>query len=205
MPEGTLRKVDSSGPARAGQEKWGWRGGGWHYRLWKPGTLSPGPSPRLPRGTGRTTEGRNWGADKPERPEVPSGSRASVSRSEAGRGRRIQNVQGPEVAAPGPCVGTDGVGGLRGVPARRQSGWAAYGGCGGRRAADKAAAPPRSAAQWNEWAINSGQWAGRVAPLKSRGSAEPPLFACAAPGAAEGPRAPAPAWPLARRRHALLQ
>lgn len=35
--------------------------------------------------------------------------------------------------------------------------------------------------QWNEWAINSGQWAARVAPLKSHGSSERPLFACAAP------------------------
>ena len=58
--------------------------------------------------------------------------------------------------------------------------------------ADKATAPPRSADQWNEWAINSGQWAARVAPLKSRGSAEPPLFACAAPRAADRPSAPAP-------------
>lgn len=52
------------------------------------------------------------------------------------------------------------------------------------RAEDKAAAPPRSAGQWNEWAINSGQWAARVAPLKSHGSGERPLFASAAPGVA---------------------
>ena len=47
----------------------------------------------------------------------------------------------------------DGVGGLR-----------------GQRVADKAAAPPRSATQSNEWAINSGQWAACVAPLKSAGA-----------------------------------
>ena len=98
-------------------------------------------------------------------------------------GGGIQNVQGPEVpasgswagvgwgrrAARGPSEGIVGVGCL---------GW---GGSGGLRAADKATAPPRSVVQWNEWAINSGQWEARVAPLKSRGSAERPLFACAAP------------------------
>lgn len=57
------------------------------------------------------------------------------------------------------------------------------------RAVDKAETPPRSADQWNEWAINTDQWAARIASLKSRGSAEQPLFACAAPRAVEGPSA----------------
>lgn len=49
---------------------------------------------------------------------------------------------------------------------------------------DKAAAPPQSADQWNEWAINSHQWEAGDAPLKSSGSGERLSFFCAAPGAA---------------------
>lgn len=115
-----------------------------------------------------------------------AGSPASVSRSEAGVGVGESGMSeglrfwlrdpgrargGVRQAARGPGQGIVGVGclGLGGGVLREQ------------RVADKAAAPPRSATQWNEWAINSGQWAACVAPLKSLGSAEPPLFACAAP------------------------
>lgn len=77
-------------------------------------------------------------------------------------------------AGPAPRARVGGARGARGP-----------GGGGGLRDEDKAAAPPRSAAQWNEWAINSGQWAARVAALKSRGAPRGPLFACVARGAAD--------------------
>lgn len=94
------------------------------------------------------------------------GSETLISGSWAGAG------QGRRAAPGSPRGDTHRVGGL------------GLGGGLGLRAEDKAAAPPRSPGQWNEWAINSGQWAARVAPLKSRGSGEQPLFACAAPGVA---------------------
>lgn len=143
-------------------------------------------------GAGGTREGQSPDAEEPERLQAPSGSPASVSRPDAAWEGISRTSKGLRFRQRGPGQAPDGEGGLRGVRARGQQRWAALGGCWGPRVADKAAAPPRSAGQWNEWDINSGQWAARVAPLKSRGSAEPPLFACAAPGAADGPTAPSP-------------
>lgn len=155
--------------------------------------------------TGGTREGQSPAGDEHERLPVPSGSPASVSRPEAAWEGTSRTSKGLRFRLRGPGQSPGGVGGLRGVPARDNRGGRPWGGYLGVRVADKAAAPPRSADQWNEWAINSGQWAARVAPLKSRGSAEPPLFACAAPGAADGPSAPAPpghpvSGPEGRRR-----
>lgn len=194
MPAGTLKKVGGSPPIQTGREKvgggWVLGGGGWRYLPWKPRTAPAWPVSATTARTSGRGEGRGRGADQAERSQVPAGSSASVSRSEAGVGVGESGMSeglrfwlrdpgrergGVRQAVRGPGQGIVGVGCL---------GWAAWGGVGGlrgQRVADKAAAPPRSATQSNEWAINSGQWAACVAPLKSRGSAEPPLFACAAP------------------------
>nr|XP_054096377.1 uncharacterized protein LOC128928883 [Callithrix jacchus] len=137
------------------------------YLLQKPLTLPPGPSPPPPpRGlAGRGGQARGCG-----RIRASSSARRFSGLSFPVGGRAREGIQIAKdlrfrFRGLGPALGR-----LRGVPAKGRLGWAA-GGCWGLRAADKAAAPPRGAGQWNEWAINSRQWAARVAPLKSLGRA----------------------------------
>lgn len=92
MPAGTLRKVRGLGPARAGGRREGF--GGWQYLLWKPWTLSPGPSLGAPRrlaGGGKAEVMVQTGLSVPHcrvapLPQFPARRQTA--------GGRIQNVQG---------------------------------------------------------------------------------------------------------------
>lgn len=169
MPAGTLRKVGGSEPAGTG-----WVGG---RQEAQDALARPLAATGTVAGRGKAAAGMQMSPNVPKYPGLsclgfpPGGSVGGNARMSKGL-RFWLRCSGPEQG---------GVGGLRGVPAKGHSGWQAGGGGGlGLWAADKAKAPPRGADQWNEWAINSGQWAARAAPLKSRGSAARPLFACAA-------------------------
>lgn len=94
-------------------------GGGWRYLPLKPGTAPAWPLAATTARTSGRGRGRGRGADQAERSQVPAGSPASVSRSEAGvgvgesgmsEGLRfwLRDLGGREV----------GLGRLRGVPAR---------------------------------------------------------------------------------------
>lgn len=93
--------------------------GGWRYLPLKPGTAPAWPLAATTARTSGRGRGRGRGADQAERSQVPAGSPASVSRSEAGvgvgesgmsEGLRfwLRDLGGREV----------GLGRLRGVPAR---------------------------------------------------------------------------------------
>lgn len=90
MQAGTLRTVGGSEPAQTGR---GGAGRG-QYLLQKPEPLWPGfslqPPPRH-RGTGRGRQRRD--ADEPERPQVPGGSPASVSRGVGGNSRTSKGLR----------------------------------------------------------------------------------------------------------------
>lgn len=88
-------------------------------------------------------------------------------------GGGIRNVRGPEVLASGILAGArwgwvaargpgqgDSRGGLLGVG----------GGAPGAEGGGQSGGTARSATQWNEWAINSGQWAACVRPLRAAGA-----------------------------------
>lgn len=180
---GTLRKVAPGTSCTA-------RGGAVPAAGPRDAPARPGPG-RCPRGDRREGEGGSRVRTSPASSE-PGGSLPQFPARRQSWGE-LQGVQRPAVPASGPWAG--------GGPGRRDAGSREgilrVGGRRGdgleQRAADKAETPPRGAGQWNEWAINSSQWAARVAPLKSRGSADLRLFACDARGAVDASSSPLPA------------